>query len=867
MRTLLVIAMAGLVSTNVTTAQTVNLGSLADELANRDNLAIHPNGRYTQHQASSHDPRNALGQSTLGAPWGFLNVDFGNYLRQEVNEGRQEFVLLEDTGPGVITRWWSTGISGELLSNNRFRIYIDGATSPAVTATASNLVGGNNNGFGTSLNFATPNLGGNLYGPIAYNSGIKITWDGPTTHGTHSVADRAPNLDHSVANALWYNINYRKLAPGTSVASYSTSDTTTYQSNLETVNNRLVNPSVTGSVTNQHSVAGQQLAPGQAISHALHGTGAIRRLMLNVAGGDQASALKDAIVELRFDGQTTARVPAGHFFANGVSRSLDDPFNTGSNYMQQVSSNGDMTSYFVMPYESDAQIRIINNGSQPLDIDLEVDSGNWTWDENSMHFHANYRKEDNIRTPNVGAWPGSPAAGNGYSGPGAGDFRFLSVRGKGVLVGDVLSVDNTSNVGGNGWWGEGDEKIYVDYLDGNGKGHTTAPVHLGTGTEDYYGYSFGSGTTFASPFVGQPVADAQGGGAPTVNSRVRGLDAIPFNESFKFDMEVWKWLDGNVDFDTATFWYGRPGAVALNTVADLAADFPQANNGAPASGIEDTTGNGHWEYFSSDRANPSTAGADVQTLTWGNVGNAGNQGFGGGENGSNNLAAISNEFLFVDGGDNIGIQGAPGYHELALHPGGDNFEGNANRDYLVARWTAGESVDRLINVSGSLRNLIGNGDSVDFFIYVNGELEFSASGGSSTLDETPFDFDSFIVPGQTVDFVLGNGGGNNPFGDESLLRAIISADYLPPIELVGDLDGDGTISAADWQILRDNFNTAIGDLNDDGITNVEDFGIFKEIYIATHGANAFASLLTVPEPSALAIGGLLLALSSAVRCF
>ena len=752
--------MATLLFTQIGNAQ-LTLEDTLNELADRDSLASHPDGRYTQHQASSHDARNGLGSSQLGAPWGFLNVDYGNYIRQELISGRTEYVVMEDTGPGVLVRWWATAISGALAGSGTYRIYLDGSTTPVIAQSMSNLVGGNNQGFGGSLNYGTPNLGGNLYGPIPYNQSIMITWDGPLSHG--GVNSATPPT--SVNNATWYNINYRKLAPGTSVTTFTAADTTTYAQALTDTNAALATPAVTGAVDNQHVVSAQVLADQATLSHNITGPGAIRRLMTNVSGTDPVAALKQTYLELYFDGQRTARVPVGHFHGNGESRSSGDPLNTFTDAHRTVESNGDMTSYWVMPFQTSAEVRLVNESGQSVTVDLEVDSGSWTWDADSMHLHANYIEEDNIQTRNKG--------GN-YSTNGDADWRMLTARGRGVFVGDTLSIRNRSNGGGNQWWGEGDEKIYIDYLDGSGSGTNAAPAHTGTGTEDYYGYSFGSGTLFESPFVTQPVADGNGGGANglTVNSRVRGLDAIPFDSSFKFDLEIWKWLDGELDYDGATIWYGTPGAVALVPAADLAADFKSASPGQTSqqAGITDTAGDGQWLYLSSDLANPSNPSATTQNLTWGAVGNAGNNGYGGGESGQN-LAALSDEFLFTDGGDNVGINGSPGYHEVALSPS------DGTHSHLVARWVAGSSSTGLININGSVRNFIDSGDSVDFAIYVDGTLAFSASGSGTMLDETHFDFDTNIVAGQFVDFVLGNGAGNDFSGDESLLRAqILSPD-------------------------------------------------------------------------------------------
>ncbi len=85
-------------------------------------------------------------------------------------------------------------------------------------------------------------------------------------------------------------------------------------------------------------------------------------------------------------------------------------------------------------------------------------------------------------------------------------------------------------------------------MDGGGRRRERRRIVRQTGSrwhrcEDYYGYSFGSGTHFTSPFVTQPIATGQRNNPRglTVNGRIRGLDTIPFRKSFKFDLEVWKW--------------------------------------------------------------------------------------------------------------------------------------------------------------------------------------------------------------------------------------------------------------------------------------------------------------------------------------
>ena len=49
-------------------------------------------------------------------------------------------------------------------------------------------------------------------------------------------------------------------------------------------------------------------------------------------------------------------------------------------------------------------------------------------------------------------------------------------------------------------------------------------------------------------------------GGFSVNSRYRILDALPFTQSIKFDMELWHWRNTQMNYAPTTFWYARPGA-------------------------------------------------------------------------------------------------------------------------------------------------------------------------------------------------------------------------------------------------------------------------------------------------------------------
>jgi hypothetical protein len=134
-------------------------------------------------------------------------------------------------------------------------------------------------------------------------------------------------------------------------------------------------------------------------------------------------------------------------------------------------------------------------------------------------------------------------------------------------MGDSLAMYN----GSSDWWGEGDEKIFVD--------GEKFPSHFGTGTEDYYGYSFGNlGTFFEAPFHAEARWDGNSKPGFVSVTRVRTLDAIPFHSSLNFDMEIWHWAQTRVTYAVTCYWYARPGATcnrepmpeeATRPIADL----------------------------------------------------------------------------------------------------------------------------------------------------------------------------------------------------------------------------------------------------------------------------------------------------------
>src|SRR5438309_1242084 len=81
----------------------VTLASLLREMIDRAAVAKRPSPAYTLKQASSHD----IEKRDPGNPgtW-HSNHDLEQFLRTEVREGRREWVIMDEAGPGAITRFW-----------------------------------------------------------------------------------------------------------------------------------------------------------------------------------------------------------------------------------------------------------------------------------------------------------------------------------------------------------------------------------------------------------------------------------------------------------------------------------------------------------------------------------------------------------------------------------------------------------------------------------------------------------------------------------------------------------------------------------------------------------------------------------------
>jgi hypothetical protein len=489
----------------------VTLESLLAEMLDCASVARWPDPFYTCVQADSMDRRRVAPDQP---DWFVKSCE--NFVRVDEVAGRKQHVLMDVAGPGAIVRFFVTSHCGK---PGKLRIYLDGSPTPVLEYRALDLLQGTFNP-GTPLMTTQPCYEANKFGgtvsylPIPYARNCKVTWEEP---------DGGP-----ATPTVCYQINYRAYAAGSPVETLST-DVLARAAGAIRRTNRLLSapPAFVGGAL---QTVDQTLPSGQSSSLSLpSGPAAVREfsVRLTVEDGKQiAQAMRSTVISAEFDGEQTIWCPLGDFFGAGPGLSVVQ------SWYRDVSADGQMVCRWVMPYAKAATITFHNLSGRPVGVQAEIVTSPWNWDSRSMHFHANWHFQAGIQVP---PWM---------------DWSYIAIKGKGIYVGDTLTVFNPIP----SWYGEGTEKIWVD--------DDKRPSHMGTGTEDYYNFSWAPKPTFNLPFASHVRMDESHTQGHNVLTRTRNLDGITFRHSLKMDMEVHSWEATKLDYIAATYWYAFPGATS-----------------------------------------------------------------------------------------------------------------------------------------------------------------------------------------------------------------------------------------------------------------------------------------------------------------
>ncbi|WP_159017810.1 glycoside hydrolase family 172 protein [Algibacter sp. L3A6] len=493
----------------------VSIESLLKDMVDRDVVARFPSTNFRLKQESSYNRASTTPQDSVG--W-FNNHDFNskdddhNFIRTEEKNGQKEWVLMDHVGPGAIVRTWMPFLSANKPDTDiEIKIYLDGNEEPALQGNMLGLLDG------TGLipfPLAHQSLRSAVsFFPIPYAKSCKIT---------------------TTQRPFFYQFTYREYDDYTPIKTFTKDDFDKTLPLTKEVGELLLAPKNTMKGEDVSFSAKLKSKKEKSIKLP-EGNAAVRELSIKLDNYKNPDVTRTVILKIEFDGEPTVWCPLGDFFGNGIGL---HPF---QGWYRTVSEDGTMICRWVMPYQKTGKISIVNIGETTVNVDLKATVGQWNWDSESMYFNA--------------AWKGQyPVATRPFS-----DWNYITIKGRGVYVGDALTVMNPVER----WWGEGDERIYVDGED--------FPSIFGTGTEDYYAYSWGgkSNEFYEHPFHAQPRShifnklnkkpkDFKGKNTSgySTETRTRALDVMPFSSSLKLDMEVWSWTDCEMGYGVGMYWYG-----------------------------------------------------------------------------------------------------------------------------------------------------------------------------------------------------------------------------------------------------------------------------------------------------------------------
>ncbi|MGI8744360.1 MAG: glycoside hydrolase family 172 protein [Bryobacteraceae bacterium] len=269
------------------------------------------------------------------------------------------------------------------------------------------------------------------------------------------------------------------------------------------------------------------------------GPGVITHIWFTISARS-SNHLKEIVLRGYWDGndKPSIEAPIGDFFGLNLGQ-----YTIYQSAYLACSPGKSLNCYFAMPYRKSARFTVTNEGKDEVgafysNIDYQTVP---SLPADILYFHAQYRQ----------AAPCVPAAASGtkLNPDGASNYVYAETRGRGHLMGVTLGVLQNAD----GWWGEGDDMIFVD--------DEAKPVINGTGSEDYFlgSWDFG-GRDGAIPFAhdqyGAPlIAAAERTGGRYCCYRWHGDNPVTFQKYLRHTMEHGHANNRGDNFYSVCYWY------------------------------------------------------------------------------------------------------------------------------------------------------------------------------------------------------------------------------------------------------------------------------------------------------------------------
>lgn len=498
------LAVVVLAATTLSAAQqNLTYLDLVKRLTDLEALAVLPAPGETCAQWSSYDRASKYDTATGKYLKWDANGDGGGYIRKEGDQ----FVFAEMEGPGVIWRIWSAR-----PEQGHVRIYLDGASDPVVDLPFIGYFDRKNEPFTRGALVHTVAMGWNNYVPIPYQKSCKI------------VADKGWGA--------YYQFVYTTFPKGTTLPTFKRQLTAQENAALDAANQRLANPStpLEAAAGDKRGTRSVNLGPGESyVNSGGEGPGAIKSIRMKIElpeSPKDREFLRQVTVQIRWDGERDPSVwsPLGDFFGTAAGANKYRSLPSG------LTEDGWWYCNWFMPYASGYEIRVVNESQQPLRGEGEIVTTSLDNVQRYGRFHAKWHRDALL--------PEEPERR-------AIDWTMLKTDGRGRFLGVMLHVWNPK---GN-WWGEGDEKFFVD--------GEKFPSTIGTGSEDYFGYAWCNPTLFENCYHNQTIS--MGNKGHVCVNRWHIADNIPFQKSFEGAIEKYFPNKRPTLYASTVYWYLAAG--------------------------------------------------------------------------------------------------------------------------------------------------------------------------------------------------------------------------------------------------------------------------------------------------------------------
>ena len=488
----------------------------------------------------------------------------GKYVNWFANgDGRgfmdRNFKMMELDGPGVIWRIWSAR-----PKKGKLKFYLDGSEMPTVAMPFIDM-------FKTQPYSDYPELahvksaGHNLFIPIPFNKSIKIV--GEKDWGQY------------------YQITYTKFPKETTIPSFNGKFSDADLAALKKANDiwgKRGPEQFIGDAEGETTTV--TVKPGKEVEIAKYKEdGAIVSITMDRPEMEREASieiLRELAISITWDKDSEPSVwaPLGDFFGTGAGENLHRTLAVGMTKEKYYSN-------WYMPYER-AKISVRNDGKEPRELTFTIHTEKCKKADKLLRFHSKWHRDDfsgfDKEQLEGERWPDWPVVKiDGVQGRFCGFMAHMwnpnhlwnkECKEKfekpypdhpDFKLGGSKHLFYKNEVTRHYWWGEGDEKFFVD--------GEKMPSTFGTGTEDYFGYAWGTPDAFDSALQTQP----RNGASDEIGKRVNRAgpgnmghitmarwqipDDVPFQNSFEATVEKYHPNSWPLHNAYLAAWYQTPG--------------------------------------------------------------------------------------------------------------------------------------------------------------------------------------------------------------------------------------------------------------------------------------------------------------------